>query len=154
MPEVFILTDKSSVINNLKKIHHQVYDLQKGQVNSLLAPEYLDCEIETKKLIIKYPVLSWELNMAGILHGGVISAMIDHSMACTCVAFTGSWCPTTDLSVSFIKSAREGETLHAYGKITDIEDNRLYLECELWNTDGSQLIAAGSAVYLFRKHLF
>jgi len=41
MPEVFILTDKSSVINNLKKIHHQVYDLQKGQMGcSTMVPYY------------------------------------------------------------------------------------------------------------------
>ena len=48
MKEVLTLTDISEIKNNLKNIHNQVYSLQKGQINGLLQPEYLDCEIEIK----------------------------------------------------------------------------------------------------------
>ncbi len=150
--EIRIITDEITVKNNLIKIHNQVYELQADQINSRLLPEYLDCDVYEKKIVLKFPVQHWELNMAGILHGGIISTMIDHTMACTCVAFTGDWSPTTDLAVSFIKPAREGDILLAYGKIKDSDENRLYLECELRNAESNQLIATGSAIYFAKSH--
>lgn len=44
-----------------------------------LRENILGCCGEEKSLTIEFPVLDWEANYSGILHGGIICTMLDHT---------------------------------------------------------------------------
>lgn len=97
---------------------------------------YLGCELvsaEHGKAVIALPVRPEHLNLAGIVHGGVLASMLDNAMGLVSIlASPGEKTVTTGLNVHYLLPSSEGRltcnaelihqtrrTLTLEGRITD-----------------------------------
>ena len=148
MANSFLLTDKESVMENLKKIEEENSGLHAGRVNSLMTANYVDCDIQTSTVTIEFEIKPWELNRAGVLHGGVICTMLDHTAGAALTAFSGSWCPTVDIDVRFISFGQLGDTIIATGRIVSAGKSVFHTEAVLKNKDTGKIIATSTSTFL------
>lgn len=95
---------EKEVMDKLKRIAEEVQDTEAAKMNAMLAPEPLECDIETQTSKIRYIAKEWEQNHRGELHGGVVASMFDVSMGMSVLAFSDHYSvATADLDVSFIR---------------------------------------------------
>lgn len=143
-----LLTDKEAVMNNLRKVHEQNTGAHKDRVNGLIAPDYLDCDMDALTVTAEFEVLPWELNRAGILHGGAICAILDHIAGITVSSFADHWAPTVDMDVRFISAGKLGDKMIATGKIVTAGRRIFHVEAVLVNKATGRTIATSTATYL------
>lgn len=73
-------------------------------MNSMLAPEFCECNAEQQTSKIRYRAMDWERNQRGEVHGGAVAAMFDTAIGFSISAFShGEKITTTDLDVSYIR---------------------------------------------------
>ena len=73
-------------------------------LNSMLAPEFCECDVETQTSKIRFIAKDWQRNQRGELHGGMAAAMFDTAIGFSISAFSyGEKITTTDLDVSYIR---------------------------------------------------
>lgn len=48
--------------------------------NGLMRPELIECNYEEKSITTAFPVLEWQKNLAGYMHGGAIASAFDITM--------------------------------------------------------------------------
>ncbi len=82
MTNSFLLTDKESVMQNLKNIHAENTGGHRERVNGLMAADYVDCDIESLTVTAEYQVLPWELNRKDVLHGSYMHHARSHCSDC------------------------------------------------------------------------
>ena len=86
------------------------------------------------------------LNVAGITHGGYLSALIDAGAGTAAHrASNNSPCVTISLDVKFIGSTKIGDELKGFVKIQKITKSMVFLICYL--ESNSKLIASASGVW-------
>lgn len=84
-------------------------------------------------------------NPAGLLHGGVIAAIMDDLMGATVFALGAETIFTSvNLSVDYLFSARTGETVTARSEVIRRGKKIMHLECRITNAEG-QLIAKSTS---------
>lgn len=88
---------------------------------------------------------SRHLNQAGIVHGGTVTALMDHALS------TIAWqhadktpCVTVQLNTSFLRAAKAGQILYARGHVTHSSGSMLFLDGTLYVDE--QPVATGQAV--------
>ena len=96
-------------------------------------------------------VLDRHCNGMGFLHGGMISAFADSSLAWAVWSATGRMSVTLKLTLSFLDVVREGEWLEARPEVTAIQDELVHVSADLLAGDGVvQGRAAARADAVFR----
>ena len=150
MANSLLITDKATVMKNLKKIEAENATDHKNRVNGLMAADYVDCDVDRHTVTLEFHVKEWELNRAGFLHGGVICTMLDHTAGAAASSFTGSWCPTVDMDVRFISFGKPDDVLIATGRIVSCGRRILHMEACLSHKATGRLIATATAAYLNR----
>lgn len=82
------------------------------------------------------------LNQAGIVHGGTVSALLDHALS------TIAWqtsertpCVTVQLNISFLGASRPGQLLVARGRVTHQTGSLLFMEGTL-HADNAHVASA------------
>lgn len=85
------------------------------------------------------------LNQAGMVHGGTLTALLDHALSTIAWEHAGKTsCVTVQLNTSFLRSAKPGQTLSARGVVTHGSGSMLFLDGTLHADD--ELIATGQAI--------
>jgi len=84
-------------------------------------------------------------NPVGILHGGMIAAIMDDLIGMTIHVMNGmeSFFTSINLSVDYLASAKTGETVTATTKIVRQGASITHAECHLYNAKG-KLLAKGT----------
>lgn len=113
----------------------------KNDVNSMMNPEYVSLDWESKTMVIKYEAYEWELNRVGVMHGGITATMLDHTGGCTATAFSGYWTPTIDETVKFISQINLGDKLTCKGHIIHLGKRFITLEVTMFNETSGRLAA-------------
>lgn len=108
--------------------------LKKIPVYKMIKPEFYQCT--ESKLIMKMPVLSWELNHMGSLHGGVIAMFLDF----TCGLLTSYLChsskiPTINLNINYLSSAYASDELYVEAIADKIGMNLINLSGKVYVID-------------------
>ncbi len=96
--------------------------------------------VEQDSIRAAYIVRADMTNPAGILHGGAIAAIIDDLIGMTIIVMTGAYHASINLSVDFLSSAREGETVVCTTRIVRRGRQIVHAEAMLTN-DSGKLIA-------------
>jgi uncharacterized protein (TIGR00369 family) len=93
------------------------------------------------------------LRNLGIMHGGVLGALLDSAMgmAAGSLAPEGQFVVTVQLNLNFIRPAWEGETLLATGEICHKGKQTAVARGEVRTTTGA-LVGNGSATFLYLLH--
>lgn len=111
--------------------------------------EYLGCEILTAEpghVVLKLDAGSRHLNTIGIVHGGVVSSLLDNAMGlATMLARPEENTVTSNLNVHFVKSL-QAEELCVTAEI--VHETRRTITCtgRVCNADG-QLCCLGMATF-------
>lgn len=83
-----------------------------NSVNAMMAPEFVECCYDEQTLTLAYPVLEWEKNRAGYMHGGLIAAAFDIATGLLARFLAGQkFAPTIQLETVFIRPIPIGDTL-------------------------------------------
>ncbi|XP_031638677.1 acyl-coenzyme A thioesterase 13-like [Contarinia nasturtii] len=94
--------------------------------------------------LAEFVVRKENLNAAGGLHGGFTATVVDNFTTYALVTKNCNPGVTVDLHVSYLKGAREGDTVVIDAKAVKTGKTLAYLECELRNKENGQIIAKGS----------
>ncbi|XP_055301954.1 acyl-coenzyme A thioesterase 13-like isoform X2 [Sitodiplosis mosellana] len=94
--------------------------------------------------LAEFVVKKENLNAGGGLHGGFTATVVDNFTTYALVTTNSSPGVTVDLHVSYLKGAREGDTIIVDAKAVKTGKTLAYLECELRNKNTGQIIAKGS----------
>ena len=140
-------TDNELLAKRLKDVEESVYS-KPNEMDARLQGKYIACSGEERSLTIEFPVLDWEANYSGILHGGIICTMLDHTAGVTAICFMGCWTPTVDLDVHFLRKAEVGDTLICKSKIEFCGSRIIHLRAELVSKTTGKQIASALATYL------
>lgn len=85
---------------------------KKDTINAYMKMSLVSYDFEHTSVTLAFPVEAWQLNPAGQMHGGLISAALDITMGCVCYIFSeASFTPTIQMSVNFNKGIKEGSIL-------------------------------------------
>jgi len=90
------------------RLHHPLIERAKGTFW-----EYLGCEIvtaEPRKVVLKLEVKPHHLNLFGIVHGGVLSSLLDNAMGiATLLAYPDYNVFTSNLNIHFVAPLQTDE---------------------------------------------
>jgi 1,4-dihydroxy-2-naphthoyl-CoA hydrolase len=85
------------------------------------------------------------LNPFGLMHGGVISAMVDHMLGAVCYSAmpVGYWAATTEFKVNFLAPVRDGEVV-ARAQIVSKSTRTAVVQIEVTNDRRLVAVAQGT----------
>jgi uncharacterized protein (TIGR00369 family) len=90
-------------------------------------------------------VQSFNLNSAGISHGGYIAAILDNGMGSAAhQVINGKRCVTIALDIKFISASRENDTLIGKVKISRKTNSLVFVLAELFEKDNLVATASGT----------
>ena len=80
------------------------------------------------------------LNPFGTMHGGVVSALVDHVLGAVCypVIATGAWAATTEFKLNLVAPVREGR-VEAAAEILSLSKSTAIVRIDV--TNGERLVA-------------
>jgi uncharacterized protein (TIGR00369 family) len=115
--------------------------------NAMIAPQFAECDFDGMTMTIEYPVQRWELNPAGILHGGIIAAIFDVSMAALILPYAGGFAPTINLDIKFIRPVKEGDALVVRAHIISLGKNMAHAEAKAYSKAAGTVSSAATGIY-------
>jgi acyl-coenzyme A thioesterase PaaI-like protein len=126
----------------------KMYRNQNGSINEMMKPEFVSCSHEEKTLTVAFPVLEWEKNRVGAMHGGAIASAFDIVTGLLARYLAGqNFAPTIQLETVFIRPIPIGEVFEVFVK-TNLSGRKLthlYGEGTLKST--GKLAATATASY-------
>lgn len=121
---------------------------QRSDINRMMAVTFSRCSAEERYLELLHQMAEWEINVIGTMHGGLISFLLDATMAITCRAYTGDQVtPTLDIHVNFLRPVQQGSTVRTRAYVTHVGRRIVNLTAELWTENRNRLCATASAVF-------
>jgi Uncharacterized protein, possibly involved in aromatic compounds catabolism len=126
----------------------KMYVHQSNSVNAMMKPEFIGCSFENKTLTVAFPVLEWEKNRVGYMHGGIIAAAFDIATGLLARYLAGeSFAPTIQLETVFIRPIPLGDIFLVHVK-TNLAGKKLtHLYCEGSLKSSGKLAATATASY-------
>lgn len=98
---------------------------EEGTINAMMNMSVEKFYEKEHKVVLAFPVETWQLNPAGNMHGGMISTALDITMGCIAyVTGTASFTPTIQMAINFVGSIKAHDTLMIEG-ICDHSGSRM-----------------------------
>jgi len=121
---------------------------RKDTVFAMISPAFAACEPENHSVTLQFQGKPWEENGTGVLHGGIISAMMDIALGTLTYAISGSLTPTVTLNVAFDRAAK-GDGLFFIRADADMAGrNLLYVHGTMWDSrEPDKPVATAQAVF-------
>lgn len=63
----------------------------------------IDCDGPSGSLVLRYETKPWMANIWGVVHGGVVAALVDSCMGITCGVQCGLITPTVSMTVNYAR---------------------------------------------------
>lgn len=122
---------------------------QHKSINGMMAPEFVQCSFTEKTLTVAFPVLAWQKNRVGMMHGGAIAAAFDIATGLLARALAGeNFAPTIRLETVFIRPIPLGEILSITVSTKMAGRKLIHLSCDGVLKGSGKLAATASASYL------
>ncbi|MEA5060307.1 hypothetical protein SDC9_123084 [bioreactor metagenome] len=115
----------------------------------MLAPKLISVNYAGRESCVDYKMEPWMLNAVGILHGGVLSTMLDSTMGNFSRAFSAKSILTLNLQLSFSAPISPSEEwVHTQCRITSITNRFTHLIATAWAESGDTAATATGIFYL------
>jgi len=117
---------------------------------ALLGWEPVAIDPEAGTIEVAFTATEQFLNLAGVIQGGLLAAMLDATLGPAVIATLGpdQYAPTTDLHVQFLRPARPGR-LTGRGRVVRRGKDIAFMAGELLD-DSGQLVAVATATAQIR----
>ena len=118
-------------------------------VNGMMHAEYLGCSFEDKSVKFLFPVLPWQANRVGMMHGGAMCTAFDLSMAALARFVANSnFTPTISLEVKYIRPVQMGDRLVVTTRATTAGRRISQFVSEAVIESTGKLAATATSVYM------
>lgn len=122
---------------------------QKDIMNGLLQVRGKSCSFEESSMTFEFPVLPWEENRVGFMHGGAMCTAFDFSMGVVSRFYAGSnWAPTVSLEVKYIRPVEMGDVFVVKCFATATGKRIIQLRGEAFSDKTGKLVATATGVYM------
>lgn len=102
-------------------------------------------EVKDDRVTFEFQVRKEMTNPFGVLHGGMLAAMADDVIGTAVYALTDAEeFVSVNLSVDFLASVRDGETVMATARLVRVGNRTVHAECELRDGAGDRVARATS----------
>lgn len=113
-----------------------------------LQPRIASCDPENLSITISFPVLPWALNVNGVVNGGITATMLDTVMGTLAYALSGSFTPTINLNVSYLRPVPGEGSLMVRANATMAGRAVICLSGALWDARAPEkLLATAQGVF-------
>lgn len=122
--------------------------LENESICGRLQPRIVSCDPAGPSILLSFPVLPWELNVNGVLNGGISATMLDATMGTLSYAISGGFTPTISLNVSYLRPVPGDGTLMVRATADMAGRSVICLSGELWDTRAPEkLLATAQGVF-------
>ncbi len=120
---------------------------RKETINAMVGMELAEVQEEQKKIILTFPIYTWELNPDEHTHGGILAAMLDIAMGCAAYSFSKAvFAPTIQMAVNFVKSTHADDVLRIEA-ICDHAGSRMAMIRALAYDQQGNVVASSNGSY-------
>lgn len=102
------------------------------------------------KCSAKFKVDQTQVNGAGGLHGGFTASLLDNLTTYALISKKGHAGVSVDMHVSYLKGAKEGDSVLADATTVRAGKNLAYIECELRHEHDGSIIAKGGQTLFYK----
>ncbi len=133
----------------IDKTMQEYNDEYKDLIIGMMKPRKSECSFADKTLTLEFPIQPWQVNKAGIFHGGMMCTAMDMTVAVLTRFYAHkNFAPTVSLDVKYVRPIKAGEQMQVAAKITSAGKRITQLTCEAHSKETGKLLATGAAVYL------
>lgn len=118
-----------------------------NDLNGMMDPNYTSVDYYEGTCTVKYIAKEWEMNRVGIMHGGVTSAILDHTGGAAVYNFMGHWCPTLNMETRYISQVCLGDELTCVGRVIHCGERFVIAESVLTNDSNGRLVATSTMTF-------
>ncbi len=120
-----------------------------GTISAMISPKYIGCSPEQDWVDLEYSTAAWMCNIRGVLHGGVISTILDNAMGAVAWCLDGGRvCPTVSLQISFVRPIVPGDPLRVRSRLVGGGRSLFYIAAEAWKLEAPhRVLVSATAVY-------
>ena len=120
--------------------------------NGMMRPELIECSFEEKTMTAAFPVLEWQKNRAGTMHGGLIGSAFDIAMGLLARGLAGQKdAATIQLDTVFIRQIPMGDTFIVCVKANHAGRNLTHLSGEGFIKSTGKIAATAKCSYFFDR---
>lgn len=151
MEEIDDMDEKQRMMEKALKFSvEEVYGAQEFTVNGLMKPEFAGCSYKDKSFTIAFPVLQWEVNRGGFMHGGIIASAFDIVMGMLNRHWAGglNYTPTINLETTYIRPISLGDQFIVTAKINYSGKTVTHLYGEGYVKSTGKLAATATSSYM------
>ena len=119
-------------------------------VVAMVRPDFVSCDADKRELTFDFLTTEWEMSPAGLLHGGILSTMLDISLGALVAPYVGGFAPTVQLIVTFLSPVPLRETLRICARIVSLGKSVVHAEASAVVQSTGKLAATGKGIYAVR----
>lgn len=121
-------------------------------VCGMMTPEFVEMDSEKMSLTLAYPVHPWERNPDGVVHGGIMAAMIDTTMGTLTHAMCGVMTPTIHLDTAYLRPAPGDGTILIRAHLSLLGRGVIHADALAWDSrDPDRPVAQAQGVFRRRS---
>jgi uncharacterized protein (TIGR00369 family) len=113
--------------------------------------KFVSYDMKAKTMEIDFMGDAEDLNPAGLLHGGVISTLMDMAMGILVIPIIDGAPPTVELNVSYLRPVKQGETLRFHARITHLGRTVIHTAADAVNLESGKVAASGRGMYFTKN---
>ena len=134
---------------HIKRTLYENNELQKDTLNGMMECTEGRGSYEDGTLTFVFPILPWQANRVGNIHGGIICTAFDIAIAALARFYAGeNFAPTVSLDVKYIRPVKVGDRMEVTAKATAAGRRITQLTAEATSADTGKLLATAASVYL------
>jgi uncharacterized protein (TIGR00369 family) len=101
--------------------------------------------VEPEKLVLEFTMREEQANPAGLIHGGVVAALVDETIGAM-MFYVGEphFKKSVNITVNFLSGARPGDVLHVEARLIKTGKNISFGDARVIRADDQRLIATGN----------
>lgn len=104
-------------------------------------------ELENGYTYAKYNANKNHGGLPGVLHGGIITTLLDELSGSAGVVGSGHYCVTAQFNTTYIKPGSTTINSHVVAKVVKIDGKKVYINSALYNDD-LEVLATGKALFI------
>jgi len=114
-----------------------------------LKPEIVSANLEEQSVVLAFTAQHWQRNFAGMMHGGIIAAILDTSIGYICYSMVGGPPLTASLSTNYLRPGPISGKVHVVVKLDKLGKKLLFGNAKMYipSTPG-KFIATANATYI------
>lgn len=113
-----------------------------GALGTIMKPRFESFDLEKTTLVCSFLTEDWSRNPNGVVHGGIISAMLDTIMGTMSVWHSGKPTPTVMLQISYIRPVPLKKRIYVRANITNAGRTLVHTTSEAWLEGSPEKIVA------------